>query len=89
MQGHHEHPPYDNDTMRSAYHIKELDVYRLKQLQQPLDIFLSHDWPRGIANHGNLQQLLSRKAFLRAEVRFTVGYHVSGVLMRCTKPVTR
>ncbi len=70
LQGHHEHPPFDNDTMRSAYHIRELDVYRLKQLQHPLDIFLSHDWPRGIANHGNLQQLLSRKAFLRAEVRY-------------------
>ena len=71
LQGHHEHPPFDNDTMRSAYHIRELDVYRLKQLQQPLDIFLSHDWPRGIANHGNLQQLLSKKAFLRAEVGLT------------------
>ena len=69
LQGHHEHPPFDNNTLRSAYHIRELDVFRLKQLQSPLDIFLSHDWPRGIAKHGNLPQLLSRKAFLRAEVR--------------------
>jgi hypothetical protein len=71
MQGHYEHPPFDNDTMRSAYHIRELDVYRLMQMRAPLDIFLSHDWPRGIAKHGNLQQLLSRKAFLRSEV----GHH--------------
>ena len=68
LQGHYEHAPFDNDTMRSAYHIRELDVYRLKQLQQPLDVFLSHDWPRGIAKHGKLQQLLARKAFLRSEV---------------------
>ena len=58
-------------------------MYRLKQLQQPLDIFLSHDWPRGIANHGNLQQLLSKKAFLRAEVRLTTHHHVSS---RCRGP---
>ena len=38
-------------------------------------MFLSHDWPRGIAKHGNLQQLLSRKAFLRSEVGLTaVGF---------------
>ena len=69
MQGHYEQPPFDNDTMRSAYHVRQLDVYRLKQLHKPLDVFLSHDWPRGIAKHGNLQQLLSKKAFLRSEVR--------------------
>ena len=69
MQGHYEQPPFDNDTMRSAYHIRQLDVYRLKQLHKPLDVFLSHDWPRGIAKYGNLQQLLSKKAFLRSEVR--------------------
>ncbi len=36
-------------------------VYRLMQLQQPVDIFLSHDWPTGIARYGNMQQLLARK----------------------------
>jgi lariat debranching enzyme len=37
-------------------------VFRLLQLQQPTDVFLSHDWPSNIARYGNLQQLLSRKA---------------------------
>ena len=55
--------------MRSAYHIRELDVFRLMQLQKPLDFFLSHDWPQGIQNHGNLSQLLQKKPFLRKDVR--------------------
>ena len=54
--------------MRSAYHIREVDVFRLMQLQKPLDVFLSHDWPQGIQNHGNLAQLLQRKPFLRKDV---------------------
>lgn len=54
--------------MRSAYHIRALEVYRLMQLQQPLDVFLSHDWPRGIAHHGDTAQLLRNKPFLKAEV---------------------
>ena len=69
MQGHWEWPPYNNSTMRSAYHIRELDVFRLQQLKQPLDVFLSHDWPQGIADHGNKGQLFRMKPSLREEVR--------------------
>ena len=32
--------------MRSAYHVRELEVHRLLRLRQPLDVFLSHDWPQ-------------------------------------------
>ena len=42
---------------------------RLRQIKQPLDIFLTHDWPRNIANFGNKASLLSKKPFLRSEVR--------------------
>ena len=70
MQGHHEAPPYQNDSMRSAYHVRELDVYRLLQLKRPVDVALSHDWPRGIAHHGDTAQLFRAKSFLRREVRF-------------------
>lgn len=59
--------------MRSAYHIRALDVHRLLRVSRPLDVFLSHDWPQGIARHGDLGRLLQRKSFLRREVR---GAHV-------------
>ncbi len=68
MQGHYERPPYQSDTLRSAYHVRELEVYRLKQLRGPLDVFLSHDWPHGIERHGNTAQLLRAKPFLRPQV---------------------
>ena len=67
-QGHWEKPPYDNSSMRSAYHVRELDVYRLLQIHRHLDVFLSHDWPRGIANFGNKAQLFRAKPFLQREV---------------------
>ncbi len=71
LQGHWERPPYGPDALRSAYHVRQLEVYRLAQLdpsRTPLDVFLSHDWPSGIARHGNMQQLFRAKPFLRAEV---------------------
>jgi len=39
------------------------------QIQEPIDIFLSHDWPCNIAQFGNTQELLRKKSFLAAEVR--------------------
>jgi lariat debranching enzyme len=32
------------------------------------DIFLSHDWPAGIEHQGNLNHLLKRKTFLKADI---------------------
>eukprot|EP00960_Hanusia_phi_P017190 506287-Hanusia_phi.AAC.1 len=44
-QGHWEHPPYDQGSMRSAYHVREYEVWKLGMLTGDVDIFLSHDWP--------------------------------------------
>lgn len=36
MQGHHERPPYTDKTIRSIYHIRNLEVFRLKQVKTVL-----------------------------------------------------
>ena len=38
------------------------------QLSSP-DVFLSHDWPSGVEQHGNLNDLLRRKPFLRGDIQ--------------------
>ena len=38
------------------------------QLKEPVDIMLSHDWPRSVYNYGNKSQLLRHKKFLADEV---------------------
>lgn len=89
LQGHWEKPPYDNSSIRSAYHVRELDVYRLLQIHRHLDVFVSHDWPRGIANFGNKAQLFRAKPFLKREVIAALlwssggGYVGSQVLLNC------
>lgn len=83
---HHEAPPYNPRSMRSVYHVREADVYRLLQLRQPLDVFLSHDWPRGIAHHGDTATLLRRKKFLEREVNTnTLGNPAGELLLRALK----
>ncbi|XP_057707397.1 lariat debranching enzyme [Corythoichthys intestinalis] len=67
-KGHHEFPPYNPETLRSVYHVRNIEVFKLKQIRMPIDIFLSHDWPRGIYHHGPTEELLRKKKFLRHEV---------------------
>ena len=61
-------PP--ESTKRSVYHVRELQVQMLAALSGDIDVFLSHDWPRGIAHFGNVNQLLYKKKFLRCVARF-------------------
>ncbi|KAJ8878091.1 hypothetical protein PR048_022558 [Dryococelus australis] len=41
----------------------------MDQVQTLVDIFLSHDWPRGVYQHGDTNQLLRHKPFFREEVQ--------------------
>ncbi|XP_023934197.1 lariat debranching enzyme [Bicyclus anynana] len=68
LQGLWECSPYTQNSLRSVYHIRSLDVYRLSQLQEKIHVMLSHDWPRGITNFGDKEHLLRRKPFLREDV---------------------
>nr|XP_018916655.1 PREDICTED: lariat debranching enzyme isoform X2 [Bemisia tabaci] len=68
MKGHFEKPPYTEQTKRSVYHVRNLEVFRMKQLSSSLDIMISHDWPKGIWEHGNRNQLLRHKPFFRDDM---------------------
>ncbi|KAJ5256890.1 Lariat debranching enzyme [Penicillium angulare] len=62
---HHERLPYNHEDIQSIYHIREMDVRKLLQVRTQVDIGLSHDWPRGIENHGNSARLFQKKKHLR------------------------
>ncbi|KAL0117480.1 hypothetical protein PUN28_010359 [Cardiocondyla obscurior] len=68
MQGRYEKPPYTDSTIRSVYHIRNLEVFRLKQLSGKIDIFLSHDWPAGVTKYGDEDTLLKRKPFFKDDI---------------------
>ena len=66
-----ESAPYDNSSLRSVYHVRNVDIYRMKCLSKSntrVDIIASHDWPVGIEQHGNAQELIRRKPFFRQEI---------------------
>ncbi|XP_024272154.1 lariat debranching enzyme isoform X2 [Oncorhynchus tshawytscha] len=85
--GHYEFPPYNPETLRSVYHIRNIDVFKLKQIQMPVDVFLTHDWPRGIYHYGSTGELLRKKKFLRQEVESnTLGSPAAAELLAHLQP---
>ena len=69
LKGRFERSPYNKSTERSVYHIRNLDVFRLKQLaNNPPDIVMSHDWPRGIHKYGDVHSLLRQKQFFKEDI---------------------
>ncbi|KAI8137480.1 Metallo-dependent phosphatase-like protein [Fennellomyces sp. T-0311] len=68
-RGHYERYPYSPSDLRSAYHVRDYDVRKLLQVRKPVDVFLSHDWPRGIEHCGDLDELLRFKGFLSDDIQ--------------------
>lgn len=68
FRGHFESAPYDENSKRSVYHQRQLEVFRLSQLTPGLDVCLSHDWPRGITQFGNVRQLIKFKPFFAEDI---------------------
>ncbi|XKL66927.1 hypothetical protein PGB90_010347 [Kerria lacca] len=68
MKGHFEKAPYSESAKKSVYHIRNVEVFKLKQLSDSLDIMISHDWPRGVYNYGCTDELIKNKPFFEKEV---------------------
>ncbi|ORY85613.1 lariat debranching enzyme, C-terminal domain-domain-containing protein [Protomyces lactucae-debilis] len=90
IRGYNECPPYTSSSLRSVYHVRQFEVQRLlaaHQAQPGIDIFLSHDWPRGIEQHGDTAALLKKKPFFKAEVaRNDLGSPANETLLAGIKP---
>ncbi|XP_059633306.1 lariat debranching enzyme isoform X2 [Cornus florida] len=85
--GHYERLPYNERDIKSIYHVREYDVHKLMQVDEPIDIFLSHDWPIDITDYGNLEDLLQKKPFFEKEIQErTLGSKAAAVLLDKLKP---
>ena len=70
-KGHFEIAPFNEESSRSAYHVREFEVLKLCELRESLDIFISHDWPKGVWRYGDYEAMLKKKDHnggLRADI---------------------
>ena len=89
LKGRYERVPYTDSSIRSVYHVRNIEVFRMKQLDNraPIDIFLSHDWPRGVTKYGDAEGLCRQKKFFREEVESdTLGSRAAQELLHHIQP---
>jgi lariat debranching enzyme len=54
--------PYTQNEIRQIYHVRESDVAKLLQISTPIDICLSHDWPRRVEWFGDYKRLVAARS---------------------------
>lgn len=64
---HGERLPFSQGDVKSFYHVREFDVRKLLQVTEQVDVGLSHDWPRGVEKHGDVQQLYRLRPMWKEE----------------------
>uniref|UniRef100_A0A1I7TD38 DBR1 domain-containing protein n=1 Tax=Caenorhabditis tropicalis TaxID=1561998 RepID=A0A1I7TD38_9PELO len=72
---HFERPSFSGKDVKTVYHVRNVDMFRLRQLKpanedkssNPIDIMLSHDWPTGIPDYGDKQWLFRMKDQFEAD----------------------
>ncbi len=86
-KGHYETPPYSPNTIRSIYHVREYEVFKLAQIRGALNVVVSHDWPRGVYHHGDMEKLLRTKPYFRQECETnTLGSNAAELLLHQLQP---
>ena len=84
---HYERLPYNQDDIKSIYHVRELDVRKLLQIGTQIDIGISHDWPRAIEKHGDERHLFKMKPDFEQESKDgTLGNQAAAYVMDRLRP---
>jgi lariat debranching enzyme len=84
---HYERLPYNQDDIRSIYHVRELDIRKLLQLKTQVDIGISHDWPKAVEKHGNARALFNMKPDFEQESKDgTLGNTAAAYVMDRLRP---
>ncbi|KAI4159753.1 MAG: hypothetical protein L6R39_000310 [Caloplaca ligustica] len=66
---HRERLPYGSDDVKSIYHVRELDVRKLLQVRNQVDVGVSHDWPRKVEWDGDYKQLFRFKPYFQSDAQ--------------------
>ncbi|OLY79703.1 Lariat debranching enzyme [Smittium mucronatum] len=68
-RGYFENFPFDPiERFKSLHQTRIFEIQKLCLLKQPLDIFVSHDWPSKIAKLGDTKALINVKPWFKSDI---------------------
>lgn len=81
--------PYDYGSIKRVYHYRKDDYMKLRMLKEcNSSLVVSHDWPSGIWNNGNVKSLLKKKPFFKSDIEHNaLGSPFNAALLEHLKPM--
>lgn len=68
-KGHYEVYPFDFGQMKSSFHTRQYEIMKLSLLKDPIDIFISHDWPNIIGDLSDFRVLTKVKPYFKKDIQ--------------------
>jgi lariat debranching enzyme len=85
---HHERLPYDRGCIKSVYHVREYDVWKLLSVSGEVDVCLSHDWSAWVELFGDCEGLYAEKPpFYESAKKDGLGSKPATQVLEHLKPV--
>ncbi|SPQ97501.1 unnamed protein product (mitochondrion) [Plasmodiophora brassicae] len=66
--GYQEDFPLQGRHIRSIYHTRQCEIFKLMQLTGTADVFMSHDWPQRVTQWGDRAALIAKKPHLEKDI---------------------
>lgn len=83
----HERLPYNRETIRSVYHVRERDMRKLLAVSGHVDVVVSHDWPAWVELFGDAESLYgSRPRFYESAKKDGLGSRPATQLLDHLRP---
>ena len=64
-KGYFEVYPYQYREIKSSFHTRQFEIMKLALLKDPIDIFMSHDWPTLVGDWSDFRMLTKIKPFFK------------------------
>lgn len=68
-KGYHEIYPFQNFEIKSAFHTRQYEIMKLSLIKDPIDIFISHDWPTLVGDLSDFRTLTKVKPHFKDDIR--------------------
>eukprot|EP01056_Protomagalhaensia_sp_Gyna25_P000840 Protomagalhaensia_sp_Gyna_25__839@NODE_1403_length_1867_cov_60_458425_g1131_i0_p1_GENE_NODE_1403_length_1867_cov_60_458425_g1131_i0NODE_1403_length_1867_cov_60_458425_g1131_i0_p1_ORF_typecomplete_len456_score46_83DBR1/PF05011_13/0_00071Metallophos/PF00149_28/0_063CytoC_RC/PF02276_18/0_069_NODE_1403_length_1867_cov_60_458425_g1131_i0581425 len=85
QRGYYERMPLNESTMRSVYHVREIELKKLAMVGGPLRLVMSHDWPtEAVQSPYDQARLLRKKPYFKddLEAKELGNPHLTSLLRR-------
>lgn len=68
-KGYYEVYPFQYGELKSSFHTRQYEIMKLALLKDPIDIFVSHDWPTLVGDWSDVRMLTRIKPHFRKDLQ--------------------